>query len=734
MTDSDSLVITVSEVSVQPVIIDFWQVTPTIINEGDSATISWQVQNADNCSIAPSIGDVNSISGSLPVQPDETTTYTLTCSGEGEGASDDITLTVTSASQIKAAELYAGQCASCHGANGEGSGGENPTFPPLGDLGQKYTLEEVTTIIAERMPSADGPDCDGLENCEEAIAEYILSTFTSTGNGQALFECSSPEEQSVSSIRRLSKEEYGNTLRSLLAMGLSTVVTESIMNELDSAMKTIPADHNEMGFQGLDQRLSQQHVDAYLNVAIVIADEVASSNSRLRSFLGNNCASTSSMSSSCAQSILQASGHQFLRRPVTGDDVTFYADSSDYQSLIVRLLMSPDFLTHAELDGSESNSGIVALDDYEIASRLSYHFWGTMPDEALFSDAQNGVTTSNYSAVLNRVFDDARTREWLNGFYAQWLKLEEIPEINAGDVAGFDKFLEINYAAAGGSTSLSTNIDLEAYREDAINEISHLGDYYTWQTLGQLEDLFTSDISFATTNNLATAYGVQAWSEGDYADSALRHFPAGQRSGLLTRAALHIYGKHNPRPVMKGVRIRNDLLCDALPLPENNSTPEGVVIDDDFTTRERIVAITETPGTACVQCHITGINPLGFATEDFDALGRFRGFELVLGEDGEEVARPPIDAHASVSITNTDVSEVNNGVQLGAVIAPHDKLKACFARQYFRYTFAKIEEDNKDDCAIQSLYQQLNANSSLRDVLKAAANSAQFRQRKLETE
>src|SRR5205814_1672327 len=183
--------------------------------------------------------------------------------------------------------------------------------------------------------------------------------------------------------------------------------------------------------------------------------------------------------------------------------------------------------------------------------------------------------------------------------------------------------------------------------------------YQLWQTAP-----LTSDLSFARDARLAKVYGVAAWS-GTGAPPML---PAGQRPGLLTRALFVSTGTANTRPIMKGVFLRTNVLCDAIPPPPPGANAKPPDLGPNVTTRESVEAITEMPGTICVGCHGTAINPLGFATEGFDALGRFRTAQRLFDATGAETGTKPVDTMAVPQVVAGDQTAVATPAELMSLL------------------------------------------------------------------
>jgi hypothetical protein len=152
-------------------------------------------------------------------------------------------------------------------------------------------------------------------------------------------------------------------------------------------------------------------------------------------------------------------------------------------------------------------------------------------------------------------------------------------------------------------------------------------------------------------------------------------------------------------------------------------------LDPVSTRREVTEHITEQPGSACAGCHATLINPLGFALEGFDALGRLRDEEVIHGDDGEELGRAPVHTSSTPGVVSSDRREVDGAAGLMELMAESGKVEACMARQYFRFTFARMEDLTSDGCTLEALRTAFAETGSIAGMLREAAFTPEFRAR-----
>jgi hypothetical protein len=211
--------------------------------------------------------------------------------------------------------------------------------------------------------------------------------------------------------------------------------------------------------------------------------------------------------------------------------------------------------------------------------------------------------------------------------------------------------------------------------------------------------------------------------------SAPPSFPAGERPGLFTRALFLTTGSPNTRPIMKGVFLRKNVLCDDIPPPPAGANAVPPELREDMTTREVVEEITQMDGTVCAGCHATVINPLGFASESFDALGRHRSEQVLFDADGNVVDRKPVDTNVVPQIVEGDETTASGPLELMTLVAESGKAEACLARNYFRFTFARWEDLSRDGCALEAFRARLADGGTFQDLLREAVLSSAFRER-----
>lgn len=544
------------------------------------------------------------------------------------------------------------------------------------------------------------------------------------------FACDPSAVPTALPLRRLSKAQYSSTIRELVRFGLAAAPGEvdAVLAAVEPLFARVPGDlrlgpdKHYAGFSNLDQAVQQEHVDAAYDVAVAAGAELTSTATRLAALAGE-CATDADGGNddACMTAFIESFGERALRRAITPDDVTFYKgpagtapfEPADWADVTALMLTSPHTLYFVE-HGRESDTGEhPELDAYELASRLSYHFWQTLPDEQLFARARSGelLDPAVYEAEVERVFADDKTRAAVGTFFSEWLENTTLQELDSrAGTPVFDAF-------AGDFTPGPE------LRERMLAEVVDAATYYAFDAGGTFRELLESHKSFARTEDLATIYGVAPWDgvsePPDFADP--------ERVGLFTRAAYLATGSANTRPIMKGVFLRKALLCDDVPPPPPNAAATPPEPSGMQTTREAVEALTGTGN--CAGCHSTIINPLGFATEGFDALGRARSTQVFYDAEGVELGSAAVDTTSVPRVDDGDLTESTGPADLLALVVASEKPHACFARQYFRWSFARLEDLDLDACALSDVKATLDEGAPMADALRVLALTPAFRRR-----
>jgi hypothetical protein len=502
-------------------------------------------------------------------------------------------------------------------------------------------------------------------------------------------------------LRRLTRAEYVNTVRAFAAAALpqsggaalGAVAAQLSQVPDDSVVKANGESHG--GFTRLDQTTQQATVDSTYAVAAALAQQATRPPARLAELMGSCATDTNTANdAACLAALVDTLGPLAVRHALTAEDRTFFLETAgstpvdpDAVADVLTVMMSaPGFLYHLESGAQPLGNDVWALDADELAARLSYQFWQAPPDAALRASAASGalLLDTEYRAQVARLLADPRADAFVDEFFDQWFRLHELGSLTS-------RLGTPQYDAFAGAHRPSGELR-GAMFDEVLTAVR-----WNLRHGASLDELLTDARQFTTSAELAALYEAPAW-DGASAPQPLP--PA--RAGLLTRAAFLANDSANTRPVMKGLRLRNALLCDTMPPPPGNlmvTTPE---LAPDATTRQVVANLTEQPGSACLGCH-SMLNPLGYASENFDALGRVRTHQQLFDVDGQPTAAPPVDTRSTPRIDLDDARLFSGIAEVTQRLAASKRVDSCFARQYFRYSFQRGESLTLDACALRTL-------------------------------
>jgi hypothetical protein len=515
--------------------------------------------------------------------------------------------------------------------------------------------------------------------------------------------------------------------------------------------KTLGTAFPDGGWLRADQSIQQSRINGFYSFGTALA-QVLTSPTYLGSVAGSCAlAATAGSDMACLTSFLQKIGPLVLRRAfndanhasdfatytamftLNGPDMTAKNPAAPaYQDVITGLLNAPEFLYFLENDPSDrpvaSMPGVYELSAYELASRLSYHVWDTMPDASLMAAAADGslLQPTVYQQQVDRLFADPRAQQTLNQFFIDYFQTESVGGPRGTGGLNYHFLADPNaLASAQFQAFAGANLPGTSLYADMVADALEMVNYYSTHN-GTLSDLLTSSLSFAQAGDVAKIYGLPAWD----GQSAPPSFPAGQRPGLFTRALFTSAGI-DTSPILKGVFLRRYVLCDTLGTPPALANGQSVPLTTDETTRQATVALTS--GGACSPCHTPWINPLGFATESFDGLGRYRTEQTLYTSTGTVADMLPVDTSATPRVMMGDsMTQTKNAADLMNLIVASGKPAACFARNYFRYTFGRFEDLTLDACTLEAMRKTVASGGQIGNLWKSVTQTPLFMQRTIQ--
>jgi hypothetical protein len=620
----------------------------------------------------------------------------------------------------------AAKCSECHSPSGVASGTrlhfpEKDATPAQvqafglslsalvdrGDPSRSLLLAKPTNVIRHTggvRVKPGSPEEQILAKWVNALASTPEATLAASIKSLHDSEAEAAPKQLV---RRLTHAQYDNTVRDLLG------------DYSQPAQRFPPEDYVD-GFK--NQLTAQDMPPLLVETYSTSAERLATNAFRVGDINGLiPCKPSSATDAKCRDAFVRKFGLRAFRRPLREDEVKRYTAVFGDQARIGRrfnegarvvveaMLQSPNFLFHVEA-GPDGKSA-----DHDIASRLSYMLWNTMPDDALFAAAEKGelrTAEGRERAARRMLADGPRARQALDQFFEEWLRFDRV--VNAVKGRGFAAFTPELAAAMA---------------EETRTLLHHL----VWNDRNFMEAL-TADYSFLT-SELASLYGVPA-PDGQF---EMVKFPAeSKRVGLLGQGTFlaSTAGPTATSPTARGIFVRERLLCQHVPPP-----PPGVIttlpdpIADQPPKGRRQLMNEHVENPTCASCHRL-MDPIGFGFENFDAIGKWREKEMIAvpGRRGGEPPAGgrggpppvPVDIDAEGEVAGLPNSAFSGARELGAILAASPVCQKCIVRQMFRYSYGRLET-SADEPTIDDLFGRFKGSGfRLKNLLIALVESPEF--------
>jgi hypothetical protein len=485
-------------------------------------------------------------------------------------------------------------CVSCHG-NRKSKSGINFEVavrkPGDAAFSEKWT-QAFANVNAHDMPPEDED-----KQPTDAERQGFLDTI-------AKIKYLSARDPGPFVIRRLTKVEYGNTLHDLLG------VDPAVAAELP----------DEVAGEGYMNSLSPLQSEQYLDIANEVLNRVLAPKGKpptaMQQRLFGEAPASGTDEKEAARKVARSLARSAYRRPPSDAEVDTLLGVFDLgrknkldhtaslRLMLKAVLVSPQFLFITPAGEADAGHKIVRLDDYQLASRLSYLLWATMPDTELsaLADADKLHEPAILKAQVKRMLSDHRSRALFDGFGAQWLGLGELKD-KTFDTAKFPQMTSAMRAAMYDEARL--------FFDSIVRE--------NRSVVGFVD----SDYTFLN-GTLATLYGLEKTVTGP----AMRQVKLtnANRGGILGMPGILATTSFPNRtsPVKRGVWVLEQVLGERIPpAPPNVPTLEKQDQKKvaNLTLRQR----TELHRTnaVCNNCHKI-LDPIGFGLENFDAIGRWR--------------------------------------------------------------------------------------------------------------
>ncbi len=571
----------------------------------------------------------------------------------------------------------------------------------------------VTTLVTLGLLAApgcySGLDAEGGSANADGSAEGAeggtgAEEGGSGDDGPGVDDAGPADELPAPSTRlfRLTHEQWENTIQDLFYLPEPTGFAVDFRT--DPSVGGFVFDNNAATLE-VDQALWQ----SYQRAAVQVGELVTSDPALLAALLPPDGGDPTAR----AQQFVQEFGARAYRRPLEAAELTeltalfetappLYTDLEPFAAgvrlAIETVLQSPHFIYRVEISNDVAG-GVIPLGEYELAQRLSYFLWNSMPDDELFDAAADAslADADGLADQARRMLDDVRARSVVEHFHDQVFEVERFQ--NAAPAPAFYEDVPANLG------DLATE-EHHRFIEDVVFERG-----------GGIAELLTSNETFVN-DEVARIYGI----EGDFGPEFTRAtVDANERGGLLTQLGFLVANSTtaNSDPIHRGVFVAKRLACMKIAAPPDGVPP--VPPAEGRSNRQTVEDHTEQPGTSCVGCHITIINPFGFAFEHYDALGAYRL------EDNTH----PVDASATVPLGDDGVA-INGAVELSQALAASPVVHACYLQHWVEFAFGRAVAPA--DAAFTSRVGEASqaGDMPVRDLLTEIVTSNAFRSRATE--
>jgi hypothetical protein len=471
--------------------------------------------------------------------------------------------------------------------------------------------------------------------------------------------CQTPQPGD-SPLRRLTNAEYRNTLEDV---GLPR-------DEIDRATANLPSEPISLGFRNGARTL---------NVDSLLAQEYARVARTFSNRLSPKCADGDT-ERQCAVAFVEDLGRQLHRRPLSAEQTEAYVALYDAASaggdgfgaaiawMVEAMLQSPHFLYRVEIPEGTATR----VTGYEMASRLSYTFWQSPPDEALLSAAEAGEleTDAGIEEQARRLLSSGRALR-VYEFFEQWLDLDELTVL--------DRDPELYPGLPSHLPAL-----LRAENRAFVEGLLQRGD-------GTLSELLTAEYTY-TNGALAQHYELDG-PDGN----AFERTPAPGRRGILTQGMLAVQDASTRTSIVRrGLKLRTDFLCQTVPAPPDDVDLTLDGIGAELSQVERLALHRQ--NASCAGCHRL-MDPLGVAFENFDAVGRFRA---------QDEYGAPVDSNGEFFLTMDVDGPIDSVSAVALALASSREMEQCYLMQNFRFFFGR-EAKAEDLCSQAQLTEHFQA-------------------------
>ena len=498
-------------------------------------------------------------------------------------------------------------------------------------------------------------------------------------------------------IARLSRQQWQNAVQDLLKLSDISAIASNVSGDALIGFD----DEAESLF--VTEQLRSQLFDA----SEQLADKVTGDATALAAIVPANAPTDTA---GRAKAFITAFGQRAFRRPLTDAEVTTHvglfnqgptlypgvdAFKAGASLVIQAMLQSPYFLYRTELGTAAAGAAKVALNDWEVGAKLALAVTNTIPDDTLLAAAAAGQLhdPTGVATQVNRLLDGTTGTAGISNLNLQVYRLGAYDGITR-TAADFPEFT-VNTPAA--------------MKAEVLQFLS-----WVFRQKRGISDFYTQPVGFVN-SLLAPLYGVTGNFSSDPTTLTQTALDPTQRSGLLTQAGFlssYISVGNEPDIIHRGVFIAERLLCIQLPPPDPKAVGAMISTDPSLTNRERVEATTG-KGTCGQACHATLFNPLGYAFENYDAIGKYRTID-----QGQ-----PVNAADSYTLDG-QLQSFNNGIELSKLLAQAKETHACYVQNMLSYLHGQVVDPT---AAMVDYYaRRSRAGMALRDLEFAIVTGDDF--------
>ena len=492
-------------------------------------------------------------------------------------------------------------------------------------------------------------------------------------------------------LRRLTRTQFRNAIKDVFGYAVD--------------VGTLDADSWDANFAAIGASVvvtSDQGAEQYGTAVENAVDAVFSDATKRSQFIG--CTPTGKSNDTCLRGYIQKLGLRAWRRPLTSAELDAFGTLSANATTTlgsandgarwatVELFESPNFLYRPEF-GASTADGTMRFTGYEMAGRLSFLIWNSLPDQTLLDQAAAGSlgTADGIKAAAARMLGTAAGRESVGNFAEELLRLDRIAT-QAKDPSLFPQY-GANLQAA------------------MVRDVRDTWTSVVFDDKASVMSLFTTP-KVVVNADLADLYGLDKTGLTSTTFKTMTLPSNGPRSGLLSKAALlsEFANQQSGSPTLRGKFIRESLLCQTVPPPPPGVNQAAVdqPTDTPMTKRQRLELHRAAAG--CAVCHAL-MDPLGLPLESFDAIGKYRTTDNGL----------PVDPTSTF-----DGKDIADSRGLGMSASQSVSVAQCLVRKFYAYAVGHEERD-EDGSVLNALAARFNASGNdMSDLILAVVTNDAF--------